>query len=396
MSDLVFDSLASLRSNLAGLHQTTAAEVSGIPLHRLKVIEAGDAPTVYELDRLADAYGVDVDALYETPIRIDSTDGISLLLSMSEYRDDVNDWTRARVIRAANAARDVNVVRALLGNVVAPLPVLTAPDQHKTSYQQGAEFAVVVRRHLGLGTDPIPSMRDFVASYFPGVAVLYARLGQGSLAGLGFADSHRGPAIVLNLQGKGMNPAVRRFSLAHELCHLLLDWNRAEPLASVSGFLGEDEAALVREQRANAFATRLLCPEIVVRRLDAVVPDDAARELCVRYGLHYRAARLYLQNTTSIRLPQDAPPSLENLLASDAWRVAEQPLAIDEFPIVDVSDERRGVVAREAAAAYSRSKISRARFASFLGVTTGHDLESVLGYFGLDTPLDDADASASA
>lgn len=386
MSELEFEDIESLRKDLVGIHLAGAAEASGIAIERLRAIESGDEPSVFELEQLARAYGVDVDALFDAPIRIDASDGVGLLLSMSEYRDDLNDWTRARVIRAANAARDVNRLRSLVGAAAAPLLDVPSPDQNKTPYQQGADAATFVRRALSLGTDPIPSTRDLVATRFPSVSVLYARLGQSSLAGLGFADFHRGPSIVLNLQGKGVNPAVRRFSLAHELCHLLLDWNRAEPLASVSGFLGEDESALVREQRANAFATRLICPEVVVRKLGAVADDSAAIELCGRYGLHYGAARLYLRNTTSIQLPTQPRPELRALLSSDAWRAAEAPPSLDGFPIPDVADERRGVLARDAALAYSTGRISRERFASFLGVSTGHDLESVLGYFGLDAP----------
>lgn len=391
MAERTFQNLIRLREDLVGLSLAGAAEASGLSKARLREIESGEEASVFELDRIAEAYGVDADALFDRPIRVQASDGISMLASMDEYRE-LTDWTRARIVRAANAARDLKTLRQCLGRTASPLPSFGQLDPRDTPFQQGDALATAVRRFLGLGLEPINSMRDVVLRRLPEVGLLYARLGNQRLAGLGFADDRRGPAVVLNLQGRNENPAVRRFSLAHELCHLLVDWNHTEPLTSVSGFLGEDEHALVREQRANAFAIRLLCPETVARQLSRYTDADAVHELCVRYGVHYGAARLYLRNTTTIRLDPTPPPGLDRLLSADAWRDAESPVGLEGFPEAAVPEERRGTVAREASLAYSKGLISRARFAGFLGVTTGHALDEVLGYFGMDAPSEDSDS----
>jgi Zn-dependent peptidase ImmA (M78 family) len=54
---------------------------------------------------------------------------------------------------------------------------------------------------------------------------------------------------------------VRRFTLAHELCHLLLDREYGDELAIASG----PWAPLAIEQRANAFAAAFLMPTWLLR-----------------------------------------------------------------------------------------------------------------------------------
>src|SRR5690606_30796230 len=147
-----------------------------------------------------------------------------------------------------------------------------------------------LRQRLELGTRPIDSVRDLVATYFPAINLLYARLTQDGPAGLSFADRFRGTTIVLNLDGKNENPCVRRFSLAHELYHILHDWNRQEPLALISGFL--TDTGLEIERRANAFAMRFLCPS---SKLRGVHTAQDLVTLLREYGLHYAAIRLYLE-----------------------------------------------------------------------------------------------------
>ncbi|MBI5496922.1 MAG: ImmA/IrrE family metallo-endopeptidase [Deltaproteobacteria bacterium] len=217
--------------------------------------------------------------------------------------------------------------------------------------------------------------------------MLYADLGSDGPAGLGFADELRGPAVVLNTRGKNTNALVRRFSLAHELCHLVTDWNRMQPLASVSGFL--EDAVRPVEQRANAFAVRLLCPESTVRLTEKMREEDAARVLIEEHGLHYQAARLYLENeTATIRLPVGRPPAeIQGVISPHPrWVEAEQARGIEDFPIRMAPLERRGVAAQVAAAAYSRGIVPRDAFARYLGIAPTESLEDVLGFFGLDPP----------
>ncbi len=81
------------------------------------------------------------------------------------------------------------------------------------------------------------------------------------------------PHVFRNTETRWGNSAeVTRFTLAHELCHLLLDREYGDELAIASG----PWAPLAIEQRANAFAAAFLMPTWLLRDLltDATAPAD--------------------------------------------------------------------------------------------------------------------------
>lgn len=391
LTTTALQSLRDVRERLLGYSFDGAARLSGIAADRLRALEEDRATlTVFESEILGKLYGLDADQLVERPIQTESGDGVTTFASIAEFRE-VSDSLRATIVSAANAARDL---RTLSARLTEPEPRkafqalkkklrLVASDQH-AAHRQGALLAAALRRALKLKTAPIPSVRDLVAEQFPMVAVLYANLPDEALAGLTFADAVRGPAIVLNLGGKNRNPLVRRFSLLHELCHLLWDWVTGEPLATLSGFL--NEKGLDRERRANAFAVRLLCPEKVIKEIGAHEdPSEVARSLMRRFGLPYAAVRLYLKNES--RLAELPPAPLPKLLPIDpTWESAEEPGGIKDFPLAGAPAERRTRIAERASTLYARGEIQRDELARLLGVTPTEDLENVLSFFGLDPP----------
>ena len=255
-----FEDLAALRARHFGFTLDFVARRTGLQPERLRAIEAGDDPTVYELDRVAAVYGIeDADVLLGAPIQLPLGDSLTLLAQHAEFRE-VSNETRAQLLTASQAARDVVALRAILGEPDAAAILQkrarpSAPKRRATPFDEGARRAHWLRtEELAVGSEPIPSMRDLVAERFPEITTLYAHLGLDGVAGLAFGDRVRGPTIVLNLDGKNTNPLVRRFSLAHELARLLFDWNRAEPFGQLSGF--KDDGRLTVEQSANAFAIR--------------------------------------------------------------------------------------------------------------------------------------------
>lgn len=77
------------------------------------------------------------------------------------------------------------------------------------------------------------------------------------LRAVAFVGSEHAPSIVLNSSHRSAGSArARRFTLAHELCHLLHDRSQGARLAMASG----PWAPKAIEQRANAFAAWLLMP----------------------------------------------------------------------------------------------------------------------------------------
>ncbi len=380
-----FDNLEQVRTALLGYGFRSVVRLSGIAAERLAAIEQGASPTVAEIESLATVYGIEADRLCDEPIELEDGDAIELLTCSEEFQE-LGDSVRARIVAAASAARDLRKLMEL-GRERLPSRSewvqLAPPDPHLPPHRQGAALASAARQALGLGLDPIPSVRDFVGNALPGAQLLYASLGSQGPAGVTFADALRAPSIVLNLDGRNRNPAVRRFSLAHEILHLLLDWQNAEPLAIVSGFF--TESGLDRERRANAFAVRLLCPESVLRTFPRDNPVDAAKTL-LEFGLHYGAARIYLRNELGYELPR-TPPAELNALGTQSWlERAEAPEGIQGFPLDDVRLERRTSVALAAARCFSSGALVRDAFAEALGVTPAHDLEAVLDWFALPMP----------
>ena len=383
-----FANLRELREKLLGYQRDAVSRLGNIPLDRLRDIEEGrDAPTVSELETLSALYGLAPEMLAEEPIALQLGDGIEVIASLDEFRE-ISDVTKSRIVAVSNAAVDLADLRRRIGVSAEPFKWTLPP--HRTAetrpWAVGKHYAERLRARLRLGDQPIRSVRDLVRDEFPEVSVLHTHLGDGGLAGLTFADRKRGLVIVLNLDGKNTNPCVRRFSIAHELCHLLVDWNRKEPLATLSGFLSEK--ALEREQCANSFAVRLLCPEKVVRSLAKRHGPAKALEFLTRdYGVHLEAARLYLQNAADTQIPQEDVPLLGISAITAQWEGAEVPRDVSEFPLEGVPAERRTIVANLASQLYSRGDLLRDHYARLLGVSPAQDLEKVLYRFGLDTPL---------
>ncbi|MGB8296079.1 MAG: XRE family transcriptional regulator [Polyangia bacterium] len=396
------ENLKDVREKLLHYTREGAARLSRISIERLTRIEDnGEPPSVFEVESLSRIYGIDADLLADDPIRLAPGDGVATLASLEEFRG-LDDVTRMRVVAAANAARDLNHLRRLEQSESDPRERFRKEQprvrmrKDAPAFRQGAQCAADLRRHRGIGDKPITSVRDFVIEQFPSVAVLYAELGGAGPAGLTFLDRLRGPTVVLNLEGKNKNPCVRRFSLAHELCHLLLDWNKQDTIASISGYL--NEARLAVEQRANAFAVRLICPEKIVKGLGAKdhrLVDAKTVKALASYGLPYGALRLYLRNEGGVELPEVPSLELGALGTEPQWISAEEPAGIAGFPLPEVKPERRTLIAQIAARLYSTGRLRRDAFADALGVTPGADLESVLDFFALNLPREDSSVTAA-
>jgi Zn-dependent peptidase ImmA (M78 family) len=84
------------------------------------------------------------------------------------------------------------------------------------------------------------------------------------------------PSVVVNTTCKhnGTEPGLR-FTLAHELCHLLFDQEEGVPLAVASGPWAPGDI----EKRANAFAAMFLMPAEAARRL---LHENASRGVLSR------------------------------------------------------------------------------------------------------------------
>ena len=133
----------------------------------------------------------------------------------------------------------------------------------RRGWQQGYELAEEVVASLDLLA---PTTRHIDVESLVnrlGVTVGSIRLADGRIRGVSLAGSGHRPAILVNETAEtNRHPAGRRFTLAHELCHLLFDRAAGAPLAIASGPWAPRDT----ERRANAFAAMLLMPQDLVGR----------------------------------------------------------------------------------------------------------------------------------
>lgn len=177
--------------------------------------------------------------------------------------------------------RDIADLEALLGRNAGPLPKLPPLASHPYEHL-GESRARALRAHLGLGIDPVPSMRKIVERDL-GIRVVWVTEGHLDRSVDGACTMDPRPAVLVNLLEPERYPWRTRTTLAHEVCHLLFDEEVRAKRALVSPHGSKGVAALRLEQVeqvARAFAACFLAPAEGVRRHVAAM--DPASEEAIR------------------------------------------------------------------------------------------------------------------
>ena len=144
-----------------------------------------------------------------------------------------------------------------LASICRPVPLEVGP----APWAQGYDLAEEAYDDLGTTETATVDIAGVLADL--GIEVMRIELADKSVRGLAVAGPHHRPGIAWNSACSfNFNDEGRRFTLAHELCHILFDREIGTRLAIVSGRW----APLGIEQRANAFAAMLLMPAELVRR----------------------------------------------------------------------------------------------------------------------------------
>lgn len=154
---------------------------------------------------------------------------------------------------ATNTKKRIDVLSLRLRS---PSLLLSEFDERNTAYLQGYALASKLReclqREENTPSDPEEILTEF------GVHIQEMEWQETPLDALScWSDAH-GPLILLNVaEGRRCSHEYgRRFTLGHELCHLLVDRGHALGLVEI---LGGGMPSFV-ERRANAFAAELLLP----------------------------------------------------------------------------------------------------------------------------------------
>lgn len=259
---------------LAGLSQEAVARVLGIPRSGVSLLESGKRDiSAVELHRLADLLGVHPQQLFtEGPSA--GTSLPSLTSSSVRFRAQLADVEREHQVEAwlADVQQKVSQAERILGLAADTGEDLTVPAVRRlprdysdrmsglSPVRQGEEAAALERIRLALGDAPIDDLSALLGRQ--GVLV-WGRLSEADppLDGLSFFDGAGRPMIFHFSRSDRVALASYRwrFTIAHELGHLLFDFPSYERNA-VADVEVVTAGGAVPEQRANAFAAALLMP----------------------------------------------------------------------------------------------------------------------------------------
>ena len=153
-----------------------------------------------------------------------------------------------------------------------------------------------------------------------GVRTIQLELSDKDVRGVSIAGPNHCPGIVINTRDqRNAHSFGRRFTLAHELCHVLFDRQKGRRLAIASGPWAPCDV----ERRANAFSAMLLMPPHLVRRVIArlnvpINTGDGVREVAnvlevgVPSVLHHIKNLGFISETDQDRIENEIHPPWQN------------------------------------------------------------------------------------
>ncbi len=242
-----------------GLTQADVAARLGVSRPTLVQIEQGNRPpNSIELDRMASLYGRDLRDFLAEEFRAEDT--LVALFRRSPAAVDEVAEPDAEYESTLDAIRECLALGREITNLERHLEIdrdqsslptyATRPAASKwDAVQQGERVATEERRRLGLGFAPLPNIAEILESQ--GIRTAQVELPT-DLSGLMLTDSTVGLFVVANQRHSFFR---RRFSFAHEYCHVLLDRERKGTVSRSS------ERNTLFEVRANAFAAAFLMPQ---------------------------------------------------------------------------------------------------------------------------------------
>lgn len=246
--------LKAARESARMTQQQVATELK---LNRTAVtqLESGDrAVSSTELAQLAYLYGRDMAEFFAS--EFSDKDALAALFraepSMAE-REDIAKTLRDCVAIAREQTNLEELLEIDRAWAVANY-ACTTPTRKGDAIRQGERVAEEERQRLGLGTAPIENLPELLES--DGIRTRQISLAE-EVSGFTMNDPKVGPFIVINAAHKA---ARKRYSLAHEYAHVLMD---KQLLGVVSR---QSQHAELLEMRANSFAANFLMPEKGVRQ----------------------------------------------------------------------------------------------------------------------------------
>lgn len=174
--------------------------------------------------------------------------------------------------------------------------------QDEAPFAQGYKLAAWLRSRLRIrGDQGRVNPEEVLKSWH--VPVIDVAIGLGDIDAIGCWGPSHGPAVLVNSDARyAGNSGRRRATLAHEICHLLVDRFGSLPLVEVLG----GRTAKQAEQRARAFAAEFLMPRDLAGSEFLSLQGDvvsAVRSLCSRFGVSTELLAWQVKNSGVAPMP---------------------------------------------------------------------------------------------
>ncbi|MDD4649174.1 MAG: ImmA/IrrE family metallo-endopeptidase [Desulfoplanes sp.] len=165
--------------------------------------------------------------------------------------------------------------------------LVTPFDVGSRSFEQGYVLAGWLRDQLGYAWDAVPDPEGILQTWGVLLRDVFLDLATEKLEAIAAWGPLHGPAVLVNMTSgaRSVHEHRRRTSLAHEICHLLVDRDGGLPLVEVLG----GRTPEIMEQRARAFAAEFLLPRSVAA--DAVRSGRDMKNVVSRLSETYNLSR---------------------------------------------------------------------------------------------------------
>lgn len=254
----------SLARRAVGLTQQQVAELLGVARTTVTAIEAGGrSPRPDELVKLAQLYNRSVGDLLRASQQNEPLDFGVFFRAAGKLEESTDDSPLASDIQQFEqyCRWYVELEEIFQEPLIQRYPA--SYDRVDGNVEQSAEdIAQGERNRLGLGDGPISDLYGVLETDV-GLRIFALPFESSKLAGMFLFRQRLGGCIAVNSR----HPEVRRrWSLAHEYAHFLVDRNRADVSTIYSG-----QQIPKQERFANAFAKHFLMPAAgLARRFESV------------------------------------------------------------------------------------------------------------------------------
>ena len=194
-----------------------------------------------------------------------------------DLEPDISDGAAARLLAEYFDAQSDVGISSKLSDLISEEPAWSATSPWNNGYSLALEVLDEADPDSGSARTELEVLLKEL-----GIQVRDVELGKSGPRGVAFAGSGLRPTILVNIENLKNKHNGRRFTLAHELCHILFDQSKAKPLVHCS----TPWASPSVEQRANAFAAMMLMPPYRARRPLAENVEE------LKHGIELMAKRM--------------------------------------------------------------------------------------------------------